>query len=221
MARILAIDATGDIGSIALLEGAELVEEVRLESVKGLAVILFGEIQALLDRRGWPLDSIDCYATASGPGSFTGVRIGLAAAKGLAEAQSKSLVLVSNLEAIAASGGGPVRAVAIDARKGAVYGAVYAEDLCPMAEESVMPLADWLAELPAQVTEVLTPNQAEFGAAIAAAGRQVRPASSVLAAIIGKIAARRLADGKTTNPAAAEANYVRRSNAELSLPPER
>ncbi len=68
---------------------------------------------------------VDCFAAASGPGSFTGVRVGLACVKGLAEALGKPAVAVSNLRAIASFGTAPWRAVVLDARRGEIYGAVY------------------------------------------------------------------------------------------------
>ena len=68
---------------------------------------------------------MDCFAAASGPGSFTGVRVGLAAVKGLAEAAGKRVVAVSNLRALAFFGSAPLRATVIDARRGEVYAALY------------------------------------------------------------------------------------------------
>ena len=70
------------------------------------------------------LEEIDCFAAASGPGSFTGVRVGLAAVKGLAEALGKPAVGISNLRALSLFGKAALRAVVLDARRGEVYGAV-------------------------------------------------------------------------------------------------
>ncbi len=83
---------------------------------------------------GTTVHQMECFAAASGPGSFTGVRVGLAAAKGLAEATGKRMVAVSNLRALAAFGTAPLRATVIDARRGEIYGAVYNSQL-----ELVMP----------------------------------------------------------------------------------
>ena len=86
MARILAIDTTADLGSAALIEDDRVVDEVSLRAPDGFSPVIFGAIQELLQRHGWPLESVDCFAGASGPGSFTGVRVCLTAIKGLAEA---------------------------------------------------------------------------------------------------------------------------------------
>ena len=83
---ILALDTTHEFGSIALLEGRKVVEEVLLHSPDGFGHVLFGHLERLLDRNGRRVDEIACFAAAAGPGSFTGVRVGLACIKGLAEA---------------------------------------------------------------------------------------------------------------------------------------
>ena len=79
--RILAIDTTSDFGSLALHDAGALIEETPLHAPEGFSQILFGQIEALLNRHDWPLESIDVFAAAAGPGSFTGVRVGLTAAK--------------------------------------------------------------------------------------------------------------------------------------------
>ena len=83
------------------------------------------------------------------PGSFTGVRIGLTAVKGLAEALGKPVVVISNLLALAACGSAPLRAAVIDARRGEVYGAVFDAGLREVLPEVVAKFPDWLAQLPA------------------------------------------------------------------------
>src|SRR4029077_15722306 len=82
---ILSIDTTSEFGSIALTDGARVVGETLLHSPDGFGHVLYREIGQLLDRHGVAVGEMECFAAASGPGSFTGVRVGLAAAKGLAE----------------------------------------------------------------------------------------------------------------------------------------
>ncbi len=112
---ILSIDTTSEFGSIALTEANVVVEEVELHAPEGFGHVLFGHIQQLLERRGTTVYQMECFAAASGPGSFTGVRVGLAAAKGLAEATGKRMVAISNLRALASFGSAPLRATVIDA----------------------------------------------------------------------------------------------------------
>ena len=73
---ILAVDTTHEFGSLALLDGTEVVEEVLLYSPEGFGQVLFARLAELLDRRSRKIQEVDCFAAASGPGSFTGVRRG-------------------------------------------------------------------------------------------------------------------------------------------------
>jgi tRNA threonylcarbamoyladenosine biosynthesis protein TsaB len=215
MTRILAIDTTADIGSLALLEDAELREEILLKSEDGFAHLLFAQIDLLLKRHGWPLDSIGCFAAAAGPGSFTGVRVGLTAVKGFAETLGKRAVGVSNLEAIASFGHAELRAPVFDARRGEVYGAVYRSDGTLEQEERVLKFGEWLAHLPA-TAELISPTPALFAPMLRGTrfeGQEFTHAPRGLAAAIGRIAAGRHA--ASGDPLALDANYVRRSDAEL------
>lgn len=214
---ILAVDTTHEFGSLALLRGPDVLEEMLLHSPEGFGGILFARLADLLARHGSAAAAMDCFAAASGPGSFTGVRIGLAAIKGLAEATGKPAVAVSNLAAMATFGSAARRAVVLDARRGEVYGAVY--DACGEAvvPETVMPFTRWLDTLPGDV-EFVSTDFSPFAAALAAtrfAGAPVTTAPRALAAAVGKIACRRLGAGEAVDPAGIDANYVRRSDAEL------
>jgi tRNA threonylcarbamoyladenosine biosynthesis protein TsaB len=196
---ILSIDTTSEFGSIALTEANVVIEEIALHAPEGFGHVLFEHIQHLIEKNGITVHQMECFAAASGPGSFTGVRVGLAAAKGLAEAAGKPVVAVSNLRALASFGTAPLRAVVIDARRGEVYGAVYNSRLELVMPEVVIQYDEWLATLPKQNCEL-----------ISAIG-QPRP----LAAAIGHIAWDEFTLGRASDPAAIDANYVRRSDAEL------
>lgn len=201
--RIVALDTTSEFGSIALIEDGAAVEEVEIHAPEGFGHVLFPQLQRLLQRHGWRWELVSGYAAASGPGSFTGVRIGLAAVKGLAEASGTRAAAVSTLRAIASFGTAEVRAAVIDARRGEVYGAVFGAGLEALGEESVGPLERWLDSLPPGA-EIVTTAPELLGE------RAATLAPRALAAAIGRLAAGELAD-----PAALDANYVRRSDAEL------
>jgi tRNA threonylcarbamoyladenosine biosynthesis protein TsaB len=198
---ILAIDATSEPGSLALVNDAQVIEEVILTSPDGHAHILFTEIESLLTRHNLTLHQIEAFASASGPGSFTGVRVGLTAAKGLAEATNRKVIAVSNLQALASFGTRALRAAVIDARRGEIYGAIYDAALNSVREEVVMNHEAWLATLPPGDIEIID-------------ARLLQP-QPPLAGAIGKIAAARFAAGLADDPATIDANYVRRSDAEL------
>ncbi len=215
---ILAVDTTHEFGSLALLEGAEVVEEVLLHSPEGFGQILFGRLAELLERRGRTIQEMDCFAATSGPGSFTGVRIGLACVKGFAEAVGKPVAAVSNLEALATFGTGPLRAVVMDARRGEVYGAVYNQHGEAILPETVMPFTAWLRSLPKGEIEFVSTDFSPFAAALAGTRFEragIATAPRALASAVGRIACLRLRAGRAADPAAIDANYVRRSDAEL------
>jgi tRNA threonylcarbamoyladenosine biosynthesis protein TsaB len=215
---ILAVDTTHEFGSLALLRGSDVLEEMLLHSPEGFGQILFGRLAELLARQAAKIAEVDCFAVASGPGSFTGVRIGLACIKGLAEATGKPAVAVSNLAAMAAFGSAALRAVVLDARRGEVYGAVY--DACGAAvvPETVMPFTTWLHTLPEGEIEFVSMDFSPFAPALAGTrfgGAPVTTAPRALAAAVGRIAHQQWRAGQADNPAALDANYVRRSDAEL------
>ncbi len=208
--HILAVDTTGEFGSIALSDGGRLLEEVALHSPDGFGHVLFDQIQGLLGRHELSLTDLDGFASASGPGSFTGVRVGLTAVKGLAEATGRRVVAVSNLAALARFGSRPLRAVVLDARRGEVYGAVYDSALRLVRDEVVMKFTDWRETLPDGDLELIAQ-----GFVPPVSGLPVTPAPSALAGAIASIAARQFAGSLAKDPAEIDANYVRRSDAEL------
>jgi tRNA threonylcarbamoyladenosine biosynthesis protein TsaB len=205
----LAVDATGEWGSIALVGEEGVVEEVTIHAPDGFAHVLFGEMEQLLARHGLTFDALDGFASASGPGSFTGVRVGLTAVTGLAEATGRQAVAVSVLKALASFGTRTLRAVVIDARRGEIYGAVYDARLQPVCAEVVQKLPPWLASLPEGDLEIVTQGLA------VATERPVVQAPRALAGAIGKIAVADFLRGAALDPSGIDANYVRRSDAEL------
>ena len=216
--RILAVDTTSESGGLALLSGPEVVGQAGIQSPEGFGHLLFGEIERLLARHGWRLDAIDCFAAAAGPGSFTGIRVGLAAVKGLGEALGRPVVAVSNLQAVAWYGSAPLRAALIDARRGEIYAALYSASLQLVLPETVASLRSWLRTLPDGPVELLSTNASLIASALKGTPFQQLPLRQVppaLAVAVGTIAAKRLADGMALAPAAVDANYVRRSDAEL------
>ena len=193
---MLAIDTTSDLGSIALAEDSRVLEKVALHSADGFAHMLFGEIEQLLVRHKLKITDIEGFAAAAGPGAFTGVRVGLTAAKGLAEATARKVVAISNLQALASFGTQPLRAPVIDARRGEVFVAIYDSDLRLVSEEVVVKFDDWMKASPRGDIEIIQGTRE-------------------LASAIAIIAAARFQAGLGQDPADIDANYVRRSDAEL------
>ena len=202
MPLVLAIDTTREHGSVALVRGLETIAERPVHSLDGFAHVIYGHIENVLRDCGIALREIDLFAAASGPGSFTGVRVGLACVKGLAEASGKRAAGISNLRAVASFGTAEFRAPVLDAHRGEVYGAVYDPAGGIVQRECVGKFDGWLASLPAGA-EILSPDYTCERVQIVRTPRE-------LAAAIARIAPSVAAD-----PAALDANYVRRSDAEL------
>lgn len=203
----LALDTAADTGSIALADRNRLLGEARFQAKTGFGQILFAEIEALLGRLGVPLASIGLYAAASGPGSFTGVRVGLAAIKGLAEVAGKPAIGVSNLTALAQFGTAALRAPLIDAKRGEVFAALLDAGGGEIVPPSVLPFAEFAA--------LVGGRPAEYISAGYDPGLPCTAAPAELAATIARLAVQRYDAGDPGDPAAIEANYVRRSDAEI------
>jgi tRNA threonylcarbamoyladenosine biosynthesis protein TsaB len=161
------------------------------------------------------LSEIALFAGASGPGSFTGVRVGLSAIKGLAEVLRKRVVAVSNLEALAEFGTAARRATVIDARRGEVFAALYDDSGMPVIPEIVTPFQKFLALLPEAPFEWVSPNFDSVRPVLAGTRFEPYPVTKAPLAIAGAIARIAIDRKPAQDPAAIEANYVRRSDAEL------
>jgi tRNA threonylcarbamoyladenosine biosynthesis protein TsaB len=118
--KTLLIDTCGEPAAVALGAGAEIVEQVEMSRGGGSAEIV-GAIDRMLLRSGWALRELDAVGVVSGPGSFTGVRVGLATAKGLCEAASIKMIAVSRLAVLAEAVGLADGVVALDAGRGELY----------------------------------------------------------------------------------------------------
>jgi tRNA threonylcarbamoyladenosine biosynthesis protein TsaB len=126
--QVLAIDTSTLVGSVALVRDGELISEWSASVRASHGETLLPAVQRLLSAASTPLSAIDLFAVGIGPGSFTGVRIGVATVKGLALAEGKPIVGVTSLRVLARGlvGGAGPRVPVIDAHKGEVYCAAYA-----------------------------------------------------------------------------------------------
>ncbi len=156
--RILAVDTTGPNASIALLDGDDLAGFAGFTTSRGHAQKLLPELVRLFDRIDSSLDAIDAFAVAMGPGSFTGLRIGIASVEGLAFATGRPVVGVSTLEAIAYRyrfHNGLIASV-LDARRGEIFDALFRGDgssVTAIGEPVCESLETFLARLPSKEVE--------------------------------------------------------------------
>ena len=219
---LLAIDTTSAHGGVSLAADDGIRDSKPIHAPDGFGTVIYQEIRSLLEKNSLHLHDVDCYAAAAGPGSFTGIRIGLAVVKSLAEAQGKMVVPVSNLAALAWAGSGHYRAPILDARRGEVYAAVYDDQLRPVVDEVVTPWEDFLRLVGDREVRFLSPDPTMFQPGGAAPIEAEGPAcyrtatvSTCLAEAVAKVAARRFAEGQAVPPEAVDANYIRRPDAEL------
>jgi tRNA threonylcarbamoyladenosine biosynthesis protein TsaB len=128
--RVLSLDTTTCAGSVALVEDHRILAERRGDPLRTHAGRLPRDVLSLLDEHGLSPSDVDLFAVASGPGSFTGMRVGIATMQGLAFVQGRRIAAVSALEAIAQSTtrdltAGTVIGVWMDARRHDVFSALY------------------------------------------------------------------------------------------------
>jgi tRNA threonylcarbamoyladenosine biosynthesis protein TsaB len=219
---VLSADTSGKYGSIALARASEAsasgeVEVIEVVPLAGgtFSAQLVPQIAGLLAKHGLSKKDIDAFVVASGPGSFTGLRVGLAAIKALAEILGKPIAAVSLLEAIALAAGSQGRLTALlDAGRGEVYLGEY-----EVAGHSIRVLAERLLSkeevwAEARGSKVVTSDKALAEAARAACltTSTVEPIDSGALARIGW---RKIQGGDTASPEQLEANYIRRSDAEI------
>jgi tRNA threonylcarbamoyladenosine biosynthesis protein TsaB len=126
---VLALDTTTSSGSCALARGNRVVCEQVNDAPNAHAEHLPSDLMSLLERAGIVLPQIDLFAVATGPGSFTGLRIGIATMQGLAFAEGKPLVGISGFDALARIAGSGRVATWVDAWRGEVFAALYENGL--------------------------------------------------------------------------------------------
>ena len=221
---ILGIDTSGRQGSVALLrvQGGEL-HLLGLSTISGgqYSELLLSTIADLLAHNGLQKTDLGLIAVASGPGSFTGLRIAIATVKGLAEAFAIPVVTVSVLEAIAHASAAEGKVIsAIDAQRSEVFWGEYnlapAEHSAIMLSESLANFADFTSRIAATPA---SPKVFTTDAPLAERLRQTGVDAALLAALsaedFARLAYRKSLAGIRADVATLDANYLRRSDAEL------
>ena len=125
--RLLALDSSGLVASVAILDGETLVAEYTLNYKKTHSQTLLPMLDEIVKMTQTELSEMDAIAVAAGPGSFTGLRIGSATAKGLGLALNKPIISVPTLEGIACNfyGTDAIICPMMDARRQQVYTGIY------------------------------------------------------------------------------------------------
>ena len=232
--RVLALDTTTRAGSAALVEDDRILDERSGDGARTHALRLPGEIVDLARAHDWPLSAIELYAVATGPGSFTGLRIGIATIQGLAYVHGRRVVGIPALEALAQAAGrtlpeGALIAAWMDAHRHDVFSALYqvtgappfsrarlTEIEGPTVGHAADTLARWRTAAVARVPAVFTGDGAVLYEADVT---RESPASVVvpppcLAGPIGLLAVDRASEA--LEPSAVRPLYVRRPDVELT-----
>lgn len=215
---ILGADTSGKNGSIALVRfdrgEPHTLDLVPLEGGT-FSAQLVPQISVLLTRHSLKKEDIDAFAVASGPGSFTGLRVGLAAIKALAEVLHKPIAAVSRLEVVARSGetSGEIMA-ALDAGRNQVYSGFYRVEKghSRLVAEDLLSLPEFLARGGGH--PVITPD-AKLAETARAAQLQTIFIPLPQADAIACLGYQKIQTGQTISPEALDATYLRRSDAEI------
>src|ERR1700735_668226 len=228
---ILALDTSSPTGSLAVLRDEKVIGVVSTLAEETYSSRMFRHLEFLLQELSLKLADFDLFAVAAGPGSFTGLRVGLAAAKGWAEVYGKPAVGISVLEAIAAqsSSTATVSVAASDARRGEVYFGVYRRGKNALAlegEECVSRPEEFLQTIiearPGSAEfAIVSPSPEALSGALSRIEKerlplpQVERVSSVLAPVFGQLGYQRAKAGNVADALTLDANYIRRTDAEV------
>jgi tRNA threonylcarbamoyladenosine biosynthesis protein TsaB len=220
---LLAIETATRVMSVALLDGDRLVAEITSEDGRLHSERLLPAIDRLLALADATLGAVGAFAVSIGPGSFTGLRIGLATVKALAFDECRPVAGVPTLAALcaaAAGAPGPVAAL-LDARRGEVYAAACAhagEPAPGLLADSVYTPEALAAVLPREATLVIGEDAAPAAARLTALRPDLRPLPAALgaasAARVGRLGRALLAAGHAVPAAGLVPRYVRRAEAE-------
>lgn len=223
---LLSLDTCDARGSVALLRDDEVVSSLIHDNAEEYSSWLLPAIQKVLEPTDIRLHQVDVFVAATGPGSFTGVRIALTTVKVWNEVYDKPIVGVSRLEAIAVQAAEGTRFVAscFEAQREQIFGALYErsgnglqlvgdevvvlpyEFLQQVGEQTGKEAVAWASLDPARLTQEQTWMERSEEMTVVSPG---------LANVIGKIGFERAKAHKWTDALALDANYVRRSDAEI------
>jgi tRNA threonylcarbamoyladenosine biosynthesis protein TsaB len=221
--RIMAVDTATTSCSVAVIHGNDVLSERNWTTDQSHSRHLMGMVAGVLADHGLSLKDLDAFAVSRGPGSFTGLRIGIGTVKALAYAADKPLVGISSLEALAAqSDDDGIVCSLLDARKGEVYSCLYRKlhrRLLPLGPERVSPVERAVAEVAGPCLFIGNGIQLHRRTLmeLVESPRFAEPScNTVRASTVARLAADRFVQGIEDDLFQFAPNYVRRSDAELN-----
>jgi len=182
MSTLLAIDTSTDACSAALLAGEDIGAHISRVMARGHAEALLPMVMTVLDRAGLGFDDLTAVAVTMGPGAFTGLRIGLAAARGIGLAAGIPVIGVSTLETVAAAvpaeeRSGATVAAAVESKRADIYLQCFDTALTPLGPPAAVLPEALEATLPAGPI-VVAGNAAERTAQALGSPTRIRPSAS-------------------------------------------
>ena len=222
---ILAIETATPHGSVALVEGGVVAAETVLPPGRQGSETLITAVSGLLDARGVGPSGISCVAVSAGPGSFTGLRVGMAAAKGYCFGWKLPMALVPTLEALASRFPGEKRVICpvLDARKKEVYAALFRREgdaLARLTPDLAIPPGDLVGRLPEGEVVFCGDGLRSYGPMfLERVGERAAfidgPAGLPSAGAVGILGERIFLGGAAGDPRSAVPAYIRPSEAEF------
>jgi tRNA threonylcarbamoyladenosine biosynthesis protein TsaB len=226
---ILALDTCDARGGIAVLRDESVLNAEPHVTAEDYSSWLLPAVSRVLTSAGLTLRDIELYAVAAGPGSFTGVRVGLTTVKAWSEVYGRPIAAVSRLEAVAttSTGSSPYVAAFIDARRNQIFAALYRRQTASLErvdEEMVIApdkFLEWCAEnakserIDWVSTDVNCLTETQPWSSRLALNETVQEVSALLAPRIGQMGYRLALQNHVTDALSLDANYVRQSDAEL------
>ena len=217
---ILAIDTATNSGGTALSRNGEVIASLMVKAPLQYAEKILSLVDFMLDQYKRKFEEMDCFAVANGPGSFTGVRIGIATVKGFCQGLNKPVVGISTLEALAYRFRWAHSRVApmIDARRHQIYGAMFRFNGSQMEleqKEQVSSPAQWLQGISGQECVFVGDGAQLYKETIVATHPEARVLETdnrVLESLC-QIAYQRFQETKTQSAQELKANYIRPSDA--------
>jgi len=228
--RFIVVDTADARGCVALFENSEILGVEEHLGEEDYSSWLLPTVKKLFSRLSLSLAELDGYAVCAGPGSFTGLRVGLTTIKAWAEIYGKPIIAISRLEALVASeqdGSEPLLAAYFDARRDQVFAALYQKTAGAYelrGEESVTSLLAFLdrvqADAPGARVRWISPDAELLESqptwqSLVGTGHVLHRAWPPFAAQLGSLAYRKFRQGDTTDAISLDANYVRQSDAEV------
>jgi tRNA threonylcarbamoyladenosine biosynthesis protein TsaB len=230
---ILALDTSSANGSVALLRDNAIVSQRAISAGEPYSGSLLRETKLLLDGARISFEQIELFAVDAGPGSFTGLRVGLTTVKGWAEVWGRPIAAVSGLAAMATQLSGlpasSLIAAVMDARRGQVFAAAFrrgndgSEALASLGEEVVTSAEQFLESLRPQVGSAgevvvacIQPEIIRTAVASQNCRCRIDVVSDVLAPFIGLLGYAKARRGELVDALHLDANYIRRSDAEMN-----